>query len=364
MRHLTCLLFFFYVVNLGAQNPSVMFKHTNPYMFGSNDLWNFDVFSSSTDNAMVNIQVDIFTKANKRVYTASSGQVQLKNGINSFSVNNITLNSTTFYMKDVERSNEQLSTFPSGVYLWCVTIFDAQTKELKVNTCSDITIEIPTKPILIYPPDGAIIHEFNPLLTWLGGTISAGSETGKYRLSLVEVDLKQNSNEAIFRNRPLLQQSDINSTSLIYPFNSPQLEVGKRYAWRVDLLDLSGRPFATTETWTFTIKLDTNENKLLLGDESYLDIVKSAPNVQIRAKEQIKIKYPTRQFPTTLNYTISKENSENSDEIYEGKLMVLARENWFTINISDISRLKHDEVYRLELTDGNKRYKFYFKYIK
>lgn len=361
MKQILLLVLILFNTKIDAQDYAVYFQNSNPFKFGKTEVWNFEVLNTTPSNLDAIIQVEIFNLNNKKIYTSISSSINLSSGINAFDISKIGNTNSNYFSNFGENSDLQTGSFPAGNYQWCISILSPTTKEVKYNTCSNVTVEIPTKPILVYPCNGCVLSEFNPMFSWLGANLQSSVNTN-YRISISEVEKNQNIHEAIFRNRPVLQQSDITSTNLMYPFNSPSLEVGKQYAWKIDLINTSGQISATTEVWSFSLKLDSSKSQKAAADDSYLDIVSSAPNILFTVKDEIRLKFISRKFPSVLAYKIFKEN-ENGN-ITDGELQVLSKENWYSIDLSGLSRLKTDETYKLELSDGFKLYKFYFKYIK
>lgn len=105
---------------------------------------------------------------------------------------------------------------------------------------------------LISPYDEDTLETKNPLLTWAYlGDLDRGAI---YRLILVELNEDQSAEAGIIVNQPILKMDDIQGTQLFYPYDAPELEEGKWYAWQIQEV-VNNVIIDKSEAWKFYIPL-------------------------------------------------------------------------------------------------------------
>jgi hypothetical protein len=88
--------------------------------------------------------------------------------------------------------------------------------------------------LLNMPMDGDTINTKHPLLSWsLWGALPINSEREYYQIILVELEENQDASAGILMNTPLLLVDHLAQNQLFYPYDAPELEEGKWYAWEV-----------------------------------------------------------------------------------------------------------------------------------
>ncbi|MEJ2218562.1 MAG: hypothetical protein P8099_18380, partial [Gemmatimonadota bacterium] len=130
---------------------------------------------------------------------------------------------------------------PEGSYALCVnfqnlvavgrTPYTVQD----VQQCAEFQINNPQPPTLLLPADKSAVTQQIPVFSWTP-VVMAGMPFVQYQLRVVEVLPQQTPTRAIEANRPVFETTVSNVTTLPYPPSALSLEVGKRYAWRVQAL--------------------------------------------------------------------------------------------------------------------------------
>jgi hypothetical protein len=88
--------------------------------------------------------------------------------------------------------------------------------------------------LLLSPRDQDTIHTFNPLLSWsILSPVTDQSGRSFYRLLLTEKKQEQSASAAIILNQPMLKMDGMTTMQLFYPYDAPELEAGKHYAWQL-----------------------------------------------------------------------------------------------------------------------------------
>jgi hypothetical protein len=109
--------------------------------------------------------------------------------------------------------------------------------------------------LLNLPYDGDTIHTKNPVLTWsVLGNLPIDSEREYYQLTLVELATNQDAATGILMNPPRIRRERLMQQQLMYPFDAPALQYGKRYGWQVQKV-MNNAIVDQSEAWEFTLIL-------------------------------------------------------------------------------------------------------------
>jgi hypothetical protein len=145
------------------------------------------------------------------------------------------------------REFEKTSKLPEGVYRFSIEVLDYNrsiTVSNKATTIAWVILNDP--PILNFPRNDNKVRILDPTnipFTWTprhtGSPNSAFST--EYIFKLVEVwPLNKNPYDA-FLTQPILYETTVDQTQLIYGLAEPALIPGRKYAWQVQAKDLDGR---------------------------------------------------------------------------------------------------------------------------
>jgi hypothetical protein len=132
---------------------------------------------------------------------------------------------------------------PEGMYNFCFEMYDFITNQkISQKSCSMLYLILNDPPLLNTPQRNEQIAatEFpNILFTWTPRQINATNVTYTYELKeLLDPNLDPQYG---FLMAPLLyQETDLHGTALVYDLGKPNLVPGKRYAWRVRAVSISG----------------------------------------------------------------------------------------------------------------------------
>ena len=109
--------------------------------------------------------------------------------------------------------------------------------------------------LLNMPMDGDTINTKHPLLSWsLWGALPINSEREYYQIVLVELQENQDASAGILMNTPLLRVDHLAQNQLFYPYDAPELQAGKWYAWEVQKIFDNVIAFKS-ETYKFYIPI-------------------------------------------------------------------------------------------------------------
>jgi polyhydroxyalkanoate synthesis regulator phasin len=132
---------------------------------------------------------------------------------------------------------------PEGMYDFCFEMYDfATNQKISQKSCSMLYLILNDPPLLNTPQRNEQIAatDFpNILFTWTPRQINATNVSYTYELKeLLDPSIDPQYG---FQMAPLLyQETDLRSTAMVYDLGKPNLIPGKRYAWRVRAVSMSG----------------------------------------------------------------------------------------------------------------------------
>ncbi|MDB5272068.1 MAG: Fibronectin type domain protein [Chitinophagaceae bacterium] len=131
-----------------------------------------------------------------------------------------------------------LSRLPEGDYQFCFEVYERNTgRLLSDKQCAQAYLTFSDQPFLTSPEKEKVISRNDPLsilFQWTPRHLSnPNASRTSYEFTLVEVKEGDAVPEATFNKSAPLYTTSVLAPSLYYGPDQPQLEVGKRYAWRV-----------------------------------------------------------------------------------------------------------------------------------
>ncbi len=109
-----------------------------------------------------------------------------------------------------------------------------------------------TNIMLVSLPDKDTIDHRYPVFTWFYTQAPEGREEIRYNYVLVQLDPNQSALAGVTVNQPLLRINGISGFQLVYPFDAPELQYGKRYGWQLEKT-INNVIFEKSEAWEFTL---------------------------------------------------------------------------------------------------------------
>jgi len=255
---------------------------------------------------------------------------------------------------------------PEGTYEYCVTVTPSAkvTADNPVGSTFDECLYHRSNSVflinLLDPENNAKIKELNPLLSWTVNYPFASELT--YRIRVAPIQQGQNPQNAVTRNNPVYDESNLMQQSIVYPIYAKPLVINQPYAWTVDAY-FKGILLGGAEDWQFTIIQDTLHTGAT-PDMSYLDITREEGRETIQAVGQLKLKYLLNAAPSD-TLTLKLINQQNNEvKLAPNRLLAKYGDNRYILDLKDSCSLKHANTYKLYISSfrGGK-YVVSFKYL-
>ncbi len=201
-------------------------------------------FSVTSHDVALNIKID---GPGVRLQTSGNfipAPITLFPGMNSFEGSEIAdyFNPINMDVQGIDQTSLlQSNQLPEGMYTFCVEVTDYQRRDVKLSTqhCSALTLQRNYPPLAVFPTCGTVVPASGPsnvLFQWQARhNLSVQAE---YLLTVVAVNGDMSPNDAMIASQtPILDKAPVFTNSFTYTPDLVPLEMGKTYAYRVDVHD-------------------------------------------------------------------------------------------------------------------------------
>jgi hypothetical protein len=243
-----------------SQGLNGTFVITNPSPYVSEWETNESIAILTIINSKRTMDVDVRARLNKdgqQVSSVLSGDITQIRGPDGpgkppvttiFRTTQIAKWSQLKFTGSLKESVERTGRLPEGNYEVCIDIVQKNLQQgenaSNITLCSSFLIMMLAQPPkLILPQDNSDVREKFPQFQW---TPVIGANEIKYKVKIVEVTGQQSPSQAFDVNIPFYE-SELNTTSFIFPQSAQSFEEGKNYAWRVQSLDANNKPFGLND---------------------------------------------------------------------------------------------------------------------
>lgn len=190
----------------------------------------------------INLYYRVVNQAGQLIASGRSDPQLLEPGATVFT-SYVEITGSSSHDQGVEDQMRRTGRLPEGEYTACVVGTDGGGFVL-AEECASFSILYPEPPILVGPFDGELVRSPNPAFQWTPAQVPPQFRL-QYGFRLVEVLPDQTPQLALEANIPHFQSLDVPTLALPYPVTARPLEAGRRYAWRVQVLDQNGYPAAS-----------------------------------------------------------------------------------------------------------------------
>lgn len=231
---------------------SIIGLAVQPFNITPEALLNVNIMNAGNE-AQAHIVSQLYSSNNVVLLTVRSQPFKLVRGLNSVVTGNYRIASAEFASVAQSSYLRSTHTLPSGRYRLCSTVFinDASRAD---EFCDDIESDMNQILYLINPFDGDTIDSKYPILSWTHNepfTILSQGEL--FRLVVAEIRDGQTAEAAVTANNPVVVKYPLEEHQIQYPYDAPDLKVGKQYGWQVQKIS-AGVVVAKSEAWKFIIR--------------------------------------------------------------------------------------------------------------
>lgn len=346
-----------YSMLITAQNLSVFFKESGTISIKNYLNYAIQNNGSALNNVFIKGRI-LFKNNSGSIDYLLQGQVPIGNSDVQKMFHVVSLQ---YSSKAVETLFMDERMVIEGAYEHCISIFENATSEGSPMLFDDCNAGEQSNDFLINlvsPDDDEKITDYFPNLVW-----QPNGDASKltYRLRVTDIKDGQNAQNAIMRNRPMLDAKGIRSNNTVYPANAAPLQCWTFYAWTVDAY-YQDILVGSAETWKFAIVDDSLVNAVP-KELAYLEVnVEQGANLTI-APGILKLKYIEKKAKTnSLSLSILNEQKETIHQVKK-KWAVTEGLNQTVFDIVAEKKLKHSTIYYLQLQANGQTYLIKFLYF-
>lgn len=168
-----------------------------------------------------------------------------------------------------------------GEYEICIEIYSEDENTLYASQCFPFIINPPIPIELNSPENKTVLKTTRPDLSWIPPAPLYPNT--QYHLVLVEKPINSTCTEAMNMLNPIINKKEIRATQIGYPSESPSLELGKQYCWRVSAFDLNSE-YSRSEDWIMEVGKEEIGGSIPLIDDihnKHINLSKGDKNVVI-----------------------------------------------------------------------------------
>lgn len=319
----------------------------SPTLFGQSleGLGLAQLVSSFTSNKQVTVTVNVTHMNFGQVVVVRVPAFLLKPGVNPINRVEYSKASLQFGNSVIVSQLKQTGRFAEGEYEICYTVTTSE-KGGDVETfenCFPSMIQPATPLLLINPIDGDQICNTRPQFVWQSPM--PFTRDMRFGLQLCELRDKQNREEAIVNNIPLLAQYNIPVSTFAYPPTLKELSKDKKYIWQVTVY--SGKTILSkSEIWDF--KIDCNELPAKEPSfESYRELKETDDGNYYVAHGILRFSFNNPYSGGFLNYSISPMITPENAVKKLPEFKVNAGLNKYDLDLGGYKSFKDGEEYLL-----------------
>lgn len=328
-------------------------------------LWNILLINAENIEKQIRIEI-VCTEigTNRRVFTAVSNTFSIGKGGKQLQAMDISPVVYTVNNAAYNIDTRQEGFLPVGTFDMCYNLLQLGKEgwEPAGSECESIVVEPISPPILVSPGDSDRLETSRPMFSWIPPAPQELFLNLSYDWLITEVRQSQNPDDAIQKNIPVLRQSFLQTTNMLYPPSVPALDTGKIYAWQVTALNGTS-VVAKSEIWTFRIGDNQEIVGLAAGQQSYTRLKKLQDASYVLSKGKLNYEYLNELNDSIVNVEVIDLSSgkRNKVDIDTETVPLKYGQNFLTIDLDNNSAMIEKHIYLLELTNS-RREKWYIKF--
>lgn len=323
------------------------------------NIFSYQIYCASAGNVRMNGTIQY---RNSNLSFSYSFDYYLKQGLNTLSAD-IVHPTWQFSSSALQTLFFTYKILPEGTYEYCVTATPiTKVKEGAPQNAEECLYYRAIDFFLINlidPSNKEKIKEYNPLLSWVANYSFSNELT--YRIRVAPIKQGQNASNAVLRNQPQYDESNLTQNSVIYPVYATPLVSNQWYAWMVNAY-YHGILLGSSEAWQFIIP-DTL-TPTAKASRSFIDIKRENGINKLSALGDMKLKYVLDDAQTDSLYLQITNSKNKVCSLTPGAFKAKYGDNRYILNLADSASLKHNNTYTLTIKTKTKHeYKLKFQYI-
>lgn len=316
----------------------------------------FQVNNLTSTEFTASLRISIQEEKSGKVAEIVARTVVVQRGLNSFNrfpQGNIR---TVFGHSSQASILQQTGKLPEGDYEYCFELTPVDDKPGLLDMyeqCFQLALQ-PRSPLLLADPvDEEKICNQRPSFLWqppMPADLNA-----RYRIIVAEVKARQTPVEALSFNLPLINISEVREPRLNFPQHIQSLDTGKTYVWQV-YYSINNMLLTKSEIWTF--RIDCEEKKVKIADDSYRELKESGEGDYYIAEEHLKFAVTNFYNEGNLQYSITNLSEPSKTISKLPKFKLLTGLNKYQLNLSEYRDFKPGEHYLLTvfMPNGQRMY--------
>lgn len=234
-----------------SQNQVVVNIEQPPFnRLNVEDIWKINL-TNTTNNVLSVYLFGILSEENAGLIATGTSKVfSLNPGFKKINSGELTPISIDYPNPDSKYKESMIRTggVPSGNYEVCISVKLFSSNNEVGSGCINQKVEMSAPLSLIAPDNGEKISLTLPTFTWMH--LKKPGSDANYTITIVELFPNQTPELAILTNPSWFAKENINSTIFQYPLSARRFEVGKEYAWQVNVFE-KGVLITESDVWSF-----------------------------------------------------------------------------------------------------------------
>ncbi|TCJ12187.1 hypothetical protein EPD60_16720 [Flaviaesturariibacter flavus] len=325
-----------------------------------NQLWNFIISNAGTQEREAQVEVLVSdARDNRRLFSGTSSRIVIRRGALNFRSGDLLPITYAVFDPNAGITTDQSGYLPAGAYTVCYSVLAKGINGMETlsENCENVAVEALNGPVLQLPEDNAGLEQENPLFSWIPPGPPNIFPSLSFDFKLVRVEATQSGADAISRNFPVFELSDVKTSQLQYPQSAPKLDSASVYAWQV-IAKNGGKSIVASEVWTFHFSLKgTTPSGAERGVYSRR-LSREEPLSAEPTGSPLRFVYPNEQNQRVIHLSFVDVSKSSSGSVFKD-VYVKPGDNFLSVDILDL--LQEGHTYLLSISDADNR-KWFLKF--
>ncbi len=335
MKNFKYILVLSFLLSRAIAQVSIVSSSFHGINVEAKSIMQVSILNNQQDKVQVIAEAILTNSQNEVVLKAKTMPFTLTPGLNNVAQLPISFSSAQYGTSKQAEYIRTTKILPSGIFKYCVTIVGTQNTEATDSYCDEIQSDFSNFLTLIYPSDKDSVLTQSPALIWSHSEPFDILTRGEsYRMIVVELGANQDATSGINMNNPILIKDFLTLHQVVYPFDAPALQPGKKYGWQVQKI-AEGRVVNSSEAWEFVMapqKVWTDQKFAVLSTQADAGVFEIESNkLFFTFSEEYNstgnIRYyifddMQQQIQTEMNKTSAKEDKMKLKQMGDNRFMI------------------------------------------